>query len=405
MQFTRNPGGIAGALKKIGGLAEGSRIRDAHAEEISHMFFGDAFAGSFFNLFATHPPLAERIRALEPDFDGRFPQVDPEAIAAEAAAQPALAAQSGGTGVSPLFPTSTGEMPVPPPGLPSGRLGIHPRPWPWTAGCRAAGRPPQTEHLQHAGQMVGRCRKLLLDAAREPFTAQAVIYSLLLSRDDETIGPGKCNCSRRRSNRPLYQQMQQLAAAIADLPAAARLPLVDLAMPAFKRCSPQTVRPVSARWSNALVAADGKVDLFEYCLRTMLFGYLDVHFGLKPAPAARYRTVAAVAQPAAVVLSTLAYVGQQDPAEVERAFRCGAEKLLAQAAILPRPQCTLKALDAALAELGQAVPAVKRDVITAVAACIAADGQVTIAESELLRAIAAALACPLPPIHLATVEG
>ena len=75
VQFTRNPGGIAGALKKIGGLAEGSRIRDAHAEEISHMFFGDAFAGSFFNLFATHPPLAERIRALEPDFDGQFPEV------------------------------------------------------------------------------------------------------------------------------------------------------------------------------------------------------------------------------------------------------------------------------------------------------------------------------------------
>ena len=58
VQFTRNPGGIAGALKKIGGLAEGSRIRDAHAEEISHMFFGDAFAGSLLNLFATHPPLA-----------------------------------------------------------------------------------------------------------------------------------------------------------------------------------------------------------------------------------------------------------------------------------------------------------------------------------------------------------
>ena len=75
VQFTRYPGGIAGALKKIGGLEEGSHIRDAHAAEISHMFFGDAFAGSFFRLFATHPPLDERIRALEPDFDGNFPEV------------------------------------------------------------------------------------------------------------------------------------------------------------------------------------------------------------------------------------------------------------------------------------------------------------------------------------------
>ena len=77
VQFTRNPGGITGALKKIGGLSAGSRIRDAHAEEVSHMFFGDAFAGSFFNLFATHPPLDVRIRRFEPTFDGRFPRVAP----------------------------------------------------------------------------------------------------------------------------------------------------------------------------------------------------------------------------------------------------------------------------------------------------------------------------------------
>jgi Zn-dependent protease with chaperone function len=76
-QFTRNPAGLAGALKKIGGLSEGSRIRNAHAQEVSHMFFGDAFAGSLFNLFATHPPLEERIRLLEPNFDGQFPEVEP----------------------------------------------------------------------------------------------------------------------------------------------------------------------------------------------------------------------------------------------------------------------------------------------------------------------------------------
>ena len=84
VQFTRNPSGLAGALKKIGGLAEGSRINDPHAHEISHMFFGDAFAGSIFNLFATHPPLEERIRLLDPNFDGSYAAV--EALADEGAA-------------------------------------------------------------------------------------------------------------------------------------------------------------------------------------------------------------------------------------------------------------------------------------------------------------------------------
>ncbi len=101
VQFTRYPGGIAGALKKIGGLEEGSHIRDAHAAEISHMFFGDAFAGSFFRLFATHPPLDERIRALEPDFDGNFPEVKPVGVAAEPS--PARAARRWARFLFPRF--------------------------------------------------------------------------------------------------------------------------------------------------------------------------------------------------------------------------------------------------------------------------------------------------------------
>src|SRR5204863_1769360 len=77
VQFTRNPGGITGALKKIGGLgAEGSRLSAAHAQEASHMFFGNGLSQPLFNLLATHPPLDERIRAIDPNFDGNFPHVD-----------------------------------------------------------------------------------------------------------------------------------------------------------------------------------------------------------------------------------------------------------------------------------------------------------------------------------------
>ncbi len=76
VQFTRNPGGITGALKKIGGLGEtGSRISHAHAEELSHMFFGNGVSEPFIGLLETHPPLAQRIRVFDPNFDGKFPHV------------------------------------------------------------------------------------------------------------------------------------------------------------------------------------------------------------------------------------------------------------------------------------------------------------------------------------------
>ena len=72
VQFTRNPDGLAGALKQIGAHASGSVLRNNHATEASHLFFANGLQSSFMNLFATHPPLVERIRAIDPSFDGDF---------------------------------------------------------------------------------------------------------------------------------------------------------------------------------------------------------------------------------------------------------------------------------------------------------------------------------------------
>ena len=90
---------------------------------------------------------------------------------------------------------------------------------------------PQAEHLQHAGQMVEGMPQPLLDAAREPFVAQAVIYALLLSRDDEATRTRQLQLLQGQIEPPLYQEAQQLLGRGPSLPAAARLPLVDLAFP------------------------------------------------------------------------------------------------------------------------------------------------------------------------------
>jgi Zn-dependent protease with chaperone function len=382
VQFTRYPGGIAGALKKIGGLTEGSRIRDGHAEEISHMFFGDAFAGSFFNLFATHPPLAARIRALEPDFDGRFPPVQPTVITA---ADVAGASRTGW-----------------PPGIPLPAAGpleavVAAQTMPFSAGdmVQRIGQ-MHVEDLHQAGRMISGMPPSLLEAAREPFAAPAVIFALLLSRDDEALRNRQLQMLQRQIAPSLYQETQRLMASAQSLAAAARLPLVDLAIPALKRSSAGQY----AQFRNVvedLVHADSEVDLFEYCLRMVLFGYLDVHFGLKKPPPVRYQTFSAAAQPVRIVLSTLAHVGQKDPAAVLRAFQAGVGGRPGQLDLLPREQCTLRTFDAALSELASASPRVKREIITAATACIAADDKVTLEESELLRAVAALLACPIPP--------
>src|ERR1039457_750285 len=79
VQFTRNPDGVTGALKKIGGYAIGSELDTHRAAEIGHFFFAQAFASDFGGLWATHPPLGSRISAIDPNFDGKFIE-PPEAV-------------------------------------------------------------------------------------------------------------------------------------------------------------------------------------------------------------------------------------------------------------------------------------------------------------------------------------
>ncbi len=75
VQFTRNPAGIAGALKKIGGLYKAGRLDTPYAETASHLYFANSSYDPLFNFLSTHPSLTERIQAIDPAFDGQFAHV------------------------------------------------------------------------------------------------------------------------------------------------------------------------------------------------------------------------------------------------------------------------------------------------------------------------------------------
>jgi hypothetical protein len=173
---------------------------------------------------------------------------------------------------------------------------------------------------------------------------------------------------------------------------------VEIALPALRRLTMEQYRRFKQNVA-VLVEADEGIDLFEWSLQRILLHDLEAHHeGVKP-PRVRYRSVASVQPQCEVLLSMLAYAGHRDPQAAARAFGAGRQALgLPLARMRGVGEVDLGALDSALTDLEESAPQVKRRVLEAAVACIAADRQITATEAELLRATAASLGVPMPPL-------
>jgi Zn-dependent protease with chaperone function len=380
VQFTRNPNGIGGALKKIGGLKAGPNIANPRADEVSHMFFADALSRRrISNLFATHPPLPDRIKRLDPLFDGKFPAVEATSVREEELEAPQRAA---------MPPIIRGMPPIP-----VGVLGL--------AAEAAADHVGQVtpQEITYAGALHADIPDVVRNAVQEPFTARALIYCLLLDPQPAVREVQRAQLRTQAEARD-YEQVRRLMDPVRSLPDASRLPLVELALPALRQMSPRQ-HDVFRAQVEGLIDADQKLSMFEYALRCVLNTHLDADFH-RVRPRARYGSLAQLAPPMAKVLTLLAWEGQAEEAKARTAFQTGMQTFLAGAAgvyqLLPREQCPLPEFDAALKILAEAVPSLKRRVLMSCTSCILADRQVTVREAELLRAISATLGCPMPPL-------
>ncbi len=372
VQFTRYPPGLAGALKKIGGLAAGSRLATPKAEQASHMFFGNGLGGGL-GLFATHPPLAERIRRLDPNFDGTFPKVEtPPAPAPSRRPRPAAraVAAAGPATLAAIAPDTVAAQ--------AGQL--------------------VGEHLRYAAGLLARLPEDLRSRLREPTTAQGILFALLAARDPATRERQRLGL-RERVEPYLVDEMERLEPTVTACPDEARLPLVDLAVPALTRLSPPQYR----RFRQAvqlLAEADRETSLFEFTLGWILLRHLGPRFGERQPGAVETYSLRMLGPECATLFSALAHYGTGEPGAAERAFAEAVAQLAPEpvvAALVAAGRSDLDAVAEALRKLALVAPRLKRKLVRAAAAAIATDRQVTVRESELLRAVCEALECPLPP--------
>ena len=391
VQFTRNPGGLSGALQKIGRYGFGSKLESEHAPDLCHMFFGNGLGDALFGAMATHPPIPDRIHAIDPAWDGTFPPLKEEQIETVKRAA--------------LFDLKHPRAPMPEilGGILGGTViagGVEPPPVIRTNTVLPNLGNPTPLHLKYAEQLRAALPENLKAAARQPLDATALIYALLLAADETLRAQQLAEIARRVSN----SVSEKTAALFPDVFAVAkhaRLPLVNLALGALRNLTADEFKQFAdtLEW---FVGSDGKVELFEFVLQKIVLRHLASKFGGAPPATVQFYTLKPLVPDCAVILSALANVGSDNAGEIQKAFAAGVPYLRAPANVslelLSRESCGVEPLDAALNRLALAVPIIKKNLIEAAVHVVGADGVIVEAEAELLRAIADTLDCPMPPL-------
>jgi hypothetical protein len=371
-------------------LAFGSHLQSERAAEASHMFFGNAMGKSFLSAFATHPPLEQRIRTIDPGWDGKFQRVR-SPMAAEVEEQAARRPQAPATRFPPIIPGTRGQAAA------AALAGFAPQNVRIQNVLPNLGKPTSL-HLRYAEEMRQAFPESIQSAAHESLGAMALIYAMLLS-DDAALRSAQLAHLASEVGANVQGKTVALLPEVAGVATRARLPLAELALPALR----QLTRDEFARFNRALewlIASDKQVDLFEYVLQRVIRRHLAPQFESMRRPVAQYYTLRPLVPDCGVLLSALAQVGSADAAEITRAFQQGAPYLRSteeEIPLLPREQCGLARIDQALNRLSLAMPQIKKNLLEACVQVVGADGVVQEREAELLRAIADSLDCPLPP--------
>jgi Zn-dependent protease with chaperone function len=356
VQFTRNPLGISSALKKIGASNYGSTIYQANASEFSHLFFGEGIKNKFNSLMATHPPLDDRIRRVEPRWNGQYPSIDSTSI----------------------------------PNISNPRL-VQTKDSIIDKAIDTAGEPSDVT-LLISKELIKKIPRRIMTAAHEPFSARALIYCLLIDQDTK-IQQQQLERLQKNAAPESYAEVRLLLDDIHSLEKHYHLLLIDLSIPALKLLSAPQYNDFKKNLAQ-LIKADKAVSLFEWCLYRIVTHTVEIKSHKEN------RSLRQCQQSIEILLS--AVVDHGENSQPNQAFASG-KKVLGLDNIVLLGGYSFKAVDNALNELSQLKPLQKPILLRAIMACINHDGKVNTQEAELFRAIADTLNCPIPPLYSNTL--
>ncbi|MEE2947852.1 MAG: M48 family metalloprotease [Verrucomicrobiota bacterium] len=449
VQFTRNPLGLAGALKKIGAHKYGSRVRSYKTEEVSHMFFGSSLRGVKARLSSTHPPLLERIKHLDPTFDGDFTKVkvieDSQGPPPEPPDITLVDAVSSGdidavhlhidAGTDLNQKDDSGSTPVVVAALhghkeitkvlldeneqtsgyvrgvasqefntiPSmdGELGQGSIQTESASQLTDTIGNPTIEHIDFASVLLRYLPEIVKEAAHDTHDACALIFALLLDKRENEVQQKQLARVQDVFGEHMAKAAGKLHDEVLRLDSRVKLPLVDLALGSLKQLAPDQFSSFKYLVDD-IISADQAIDLFEFSLSKLVIRHLQPHFNGGRKKVSQVYSLKRLGDKCSVLISAIANVAGSDEQAKQEAFDAGRAHLMSKTEVkfLPHEQCGLQQLDNALIELNRVTLKLKRLLIQAAAASISADGYLQIQEAEMLRAISDSLDCPMPPLAI-----
>ena len=369
VQFTRNKDGIAGALKKIGGSA-GSYLESPQAAQYSHAFFAEGIGFFLQSFFATHPPLEQRIRRIEPRWDGKFLQsqakttapIKPDEASSSVAAKMAVTA---------AILTSAEEA--------ISQVGTL-----------------NEENIEYVRELIVAMPLLLREAAQDAYTARALIYAMLVSMQKDNLAA--TSALQQYADPDLHSLCDQFLPELKNLQDKFKLPLLELSINALRDLSPnQFVQFKQA--VHQIIVSDKSVKLNEWVIQRLVIQQLDEHFGFRKPPRGKFKSLDPIKTEVEYLLSLIAHVEHADDNTARAAFACGAAEVgIESLNMRPIDEIKLSSLNHSLDALAQLKPLVKPRLLKACVAIILQDGKTTTQGIELVRTISTCLDCPVPPI-------
>ncbi len=376
VQFTRNPDGIGGALIRIGTKATGGILDNPKSGEISHSLFCQGITSSLLSLFSTHPPLSERISRIIPSWDGEFN--------AKYRSKPAVTQSD-----LPDSPSDKARLSKKNAAILAGGVVL--------SKDEVVGRVgrPTSRHLGYARKLIEELPTELSRAAHNPYGAQALIYALVLDVDYSERGK-QIQYLKSSVSSGVNDEVGKMEKEVRSLAKEYRLVLVDLSLSTLRQLTADQYQSFK-KTLNGLVLADGKINLFEWLLQKIVFHHLDKVFKENSGSQKNKVSLKRTKEACTILLSLFSIALKQKGVTKQEAFNAAKKEIgWLDSDLMLTGGFNLQNLDSALDDLAGLQPRFKAVLLKACTAIITVDKHVSIEETELLRAVADTLDCPMP---------